>query len=218
MKKVLRLRLLSVMLVIILIMQALSIMVSATDFEENVQDLTEIAETPEETTQEQPEYETVLPQMTPSMGLKAGDKTLEELSLMTVDLATLPELIDPAVALEKGHVNRLHLQETSSNTVMYQNQNGTKTTYLFANPVKYIDGNGNIKDKSSAVSAVLDDTYSYAMQSNSVKAYFPKTTFVSSGTKPSIFTLSFSVPILMPRKPKLPTACSTLNICSPASK
>ena len=102
MKKVLRLRLLSVMLVIILIMQALSITVSATDFEENVQDLTEIAETPEETTQEQPEYETVLPQMTPSMGLKAGDKTLEELSLMTVDLTTLPELIDPAVALEKG--------------------------------------------------------------------------------------------------------------------
>ena len=173
MKKVLRLRLLSVMLVIILIVQVLSVTAFASSNEETVSEPTSVTETSEETTQEQPEYETVLPQMTPSMGLKAGDKTLEELSLMTVDLTTLPELIDPAVALEKGHVNRLHLQETSSNTIMYQNKNGTKTTYLFADPVKYIDTDGTIKDKSSSVSAVLDDTYSYAMQSNSVKAYFP---------------------------------------------
>ena len=112
--------------------------------------------------------------------LQQGEKTLEELSAMTVDLATIPECIDPAAALEKGHINRLSLQEKSSNTVIYQNINGTKTTYIFSKPVKYIDTDGTVKDKSSAVTAVLDNTYSYAMQSNSVKVYFPKTS--SAGT------------------------------------
>ena len=106
--------------------------------------------------------------------LGLGEKTFAELQAMTVDLDAIPEFIDPAAALEKMHVNRLALQETNSNTVIYQNKNGSKSTYIFASPVKYIALDGNVRDKSSSIDAVLSTVYAYAMQDNSVKAYFPK--------------------------------------------
>lgn len=105
--------------------------------------------------------------------LKPGEKTIEELQAMTVDLTALPEVIRSDVALEKGHVNRLKVQEKNLNTVIYQNDDGTKSTYIFARPVKYIDDSGEVKDKSSKVSAFMSDRYSYAMLENSTKVYFP---------------------------------------------
>ena len=101
--------------------------------------------------------------------LGKGEKTTEELQAMTLDPATVPEVLSLASAQQKGHVNRLKEQETSLSTVTFQNKNGTKTTYIFNSPVKYIDEQGNVQDKSTALTL---QSNGYAMLNNSVKAYF----------------------------------------------
>lgn len=113
--------------------------------------------------------------------LGPGEKTLAELQTMSVNVSALPEFISSEVAIQRGHVNRLEEQEASLNTVIYQNQNGTKSTYIFAGPVKYFDGDGNIRDKSTQISSVANSLYPYAMVDNSVQVYFPSTS--KNGTK-----------------------------------
>ena len=104
--------------------------------------------------------------------LQVGEKSLAELQTMTLDLATLPESIDVSHAQAKGHVNRLYAQEQSLSTVIYQNRDGTKSTYFFSRPVKYVSADGTVRDRSSVVSPILNATYSYAMQDNDNKIYF----------------------------------------------
>lgn len=104
--------------------------------------------------------------------LGEGEKTLAELMNMSVDVKTLPECVDQTLALKKGHVNRLIAQENSLSTVIFQNKDGTRSTYLYAKPVKYIDESGNIRDKSSKISALTDRSFSYGMVENSTQVYF----------------------------------------------
>ena len=75
--------------------------------------------------------------------------TVEKLVLSEDDV---PEVIDFAEAQEKGHVLRLRSKESDDNTVVFLNDDNTETMYLFAEPVKYTDEHGNIKDKSTALS------------------------------------------------------------------
>ena len=130
---------------------------------------------------------------------KPGDKTIDELQAMTFDAAAMPEFVNMDVAEEKEHVNRLTAQENGLNTVIYQNRDGSKSVYIFSNPVKYIDSSGNIKDKSSKIKAVSSTTYSYAMTDNSTKVFFPKS--ISDGTH-----LSFSDTYSIKMTPKNPEA------------
>ncbi len=103
---------------------------------------------------------------------KPGDLAFDDLQKLSVDVNALPEFINVDTAVAKGHVNRLYLQESSLNTVIYQNRNGTKSTYIFSKPVKYVDETGKVQDKSSKLSRLSDGVYPYAMLNNSVKAYF----------------------------------------------
>lgn len=109
------------------------------------------------------------------------EKTISELKEMEVDVSSLPSFIDSSNALQKGHVNRLRSSEKNLSTVVFQNKDGTETTYIFMQPVKYIDDNGNVKDKSAKISSVIDTTYSYGMLDNNTKIYFPKNS--NLGTK-----------------------------------
>ncbi len=104
--------------------------------------------------------------------MKEGDLTLEELKTKTVDLASLPEFISAERAMSKGHVNRVMAQEGNLATVVYQNSDGTKSTYIFNAPVKYIDADGTVKDKSTKLNSLMDSIYSYGMTQNLAKAYF----------------------------------------------
>lgn len=106
-------------------------------------------------------------------GLGRGEKSYAELQSMSVDLASLPTFINAEVALEKKHVHRVKEQEANLHTVIYQNQDGTKSTYLFAQPVKYVDENGTVRDKSTKISAMDGGLYAYGMTDNLTKAYFP---------------------------------------------
>ena len=102
--------------------------------------------------------------------LGLGEKTIDELKAMTLNTADVPEVLSVSKAIKKGHVHRLREQEASLSTVTFQNSNGSKTSYVYSRPVKYIDENGEVKDKSTAITAELNR---YAMLDNSVKAYFP---------------------------------------------
>ncbi len=111
----------------------------------------------------------------------SDEKTISELKEMKVDVSSLPTFIDSNNALQKGHVNRLKSRETNLNTVVFQNNDGTETTYIFIQPVKYVDENGDVHDKSDKISSILDATYSYGVLNNNTKIYFPKNS--NLGTK-----------------------------------
>lgn len=109
------------------------------------------------------------------------EKTVFELQEMEVDTSSLPSFIETNYALQKGHVNRLKSAEKNLNTVVFQNKDGTETTYIFIRPVKYVDENGEVKDKSDKIAPIIHATYSYGVLNNNSKIYFPKN--VTAGTK-----------------------------------
>lgn len=109
------------------------------------------------------------------------EKTFSELQKMKVDISSLPDFINADNAIKKGHVNRVKSKESNLNTVVYQNTDGTETTYVFMQPVKYIDEYGNVKDKSDKITSITDSTYSYGVLNNNTKIYFPEKS--SNGTK-----------------------------------
>lgn len=92
----------------------------------------------------------------------------------------VPELIDFNEAKEKGHVLRLREKEPDDNTVIFLNEDNTETMYIFAEPIKYTDVYGEIKDKSRNLSLVDGK---YTMRENDVQVYFP--TNVSDGISAS---------------------------------
>ena len=92
----------------------------------------------------------------------------------------VPELIDFNEAKEKGHVQRLREKEPDNNTIIFLNEDSTETMYVFAEPIKYTDVNGEIKDKSRTLSLVENN---YTMPENDVRVYFP--TNVSDGISAS---------------------------------
>lgn len=111
--------------------------------------------------------ETLVPALGP------GEKSLLELQDLRVEDVERPEVVSLQAAMEKQHVNRLYAQEGSLNTVMFQNRDGSTTTYVYTVPVKYVSEDGSIKDKSTAITASSKQAgYAYAMEENDVKVYF----------------------------------------------
>lgn len=110
----------------------------------------------------------------PDAGLTLGPDELpwETLQDLRPEDVARPAAISLETALEKQHVNRLYAQETNLRTVIYQNKDGGKTTYIFNHPVKYVDSTGAIRDKSAVLTVQSDGAY--AMEDNSTQAYFPK--------------------------------------------
>ncbi len=69
--------------------------------------------------------------------------TVTDKTVLTGD--ALPDIIDEAEAIDKGYVERLTEEESNLNTLIFQNQDGTKTLRLFDFPVKYTE-DGVTKD------------------------------------------------------------------------
>ena len=106
--------------------------------------------------------------------LGVGEKSVDELKRMSVDVSSLPSFVPVDNAISKGHVHRVLEQESQCNTVIYQNKDGTKSTYIFGYPVKYIDNTGAKRDKSDKISLISNRAYEYAVLDNNVNIYFPK--------------------------------------------
>jgi hypothetical protein len=57
-----------------------------------------------------------------------------------VEQTPIPETIASIVSEENNHVERLHTEEGENlNTLIFQNEDGTKTMYIYDHPVKYRD-------------------------------------------------------------------------------
>lgn len=113
-----------------------------------------------------------------SSALQANDGELfgEELENAVLSADDIPEGISAEQITEKAHVNRLRAQEKDLKTVIFQNKGGSKTAYYYNKPVKYLDENGEVKDKSTDISAAakkLSGQYAYTALENDVKSYFP---------------------------------------------
>ena len=86
-----------------------------------------------------------------SFTLEEGDLPFSKLKTAVLDPADIPDVISPALCAERDHVNRLYAQEPDDYTVMFQNRDGSKTTYIFSKPVK--SGRSSL-----SVSALGDET------------------------------------------------------------
>ena len=73
--------------------------------------------------------------------LLPGDLTPEEAKDAVLDMTTVPACISAENVEEQKHIKRLYEQEPDDYTIMFQNSDLSKTTYVFSVPVK---NSGNI--------------------------------------------------------------------------
>ena len=109
--------------------------------------------------------------------LGVGELPYHELQTATLAAADIPEVIPLAKVEEKQHVNRLYAQETDLHTIKFQNRDGSKTDYIFKNPVKYVAEDGSVRDIGTqpvaGKYALRGKTYAYALTDHSMHQYFP---------------------------------------------
>lgn len=82
------------------------------------------------------------------------------------------------------HISRWNERESDLNTLVFENEDATVTSYFFAEPIKYVDENGKIRDKSNVLSRLITTTknpYAYVNKENDIKTYFPATLSDQSG-------------------------------------
>ena len=112
-----------------------------------------------------------IPEHEPPLPNTEGDLPWEELATAVLPDADKSEVISDDLIAERDHVNRLWEQEEDLNTIIFQNRDGTKTMYWFDQPVKYVDENGEVKDKKNELTEQGND---YTNTENDINSYFPK--------------------------------------------
>lgn len=68
--------------------------------------------------------------------------------------ANVPEFIALSDLTARGTVRRLYGEEEDLNTVLFENNDGTRTAYMYSVPVKYVAPDGTTRDKSTAISTL----------------------------------------------------------------
>lgn len=111
--------------------------------------------------------------------LRIDSTSLEAIAGKILPESDRPEVISLPLVSKNGHVSRLREAEPDLNSVIFFNQDGTNTMYRFSYPVKYVDENGRIKDKSNAVASIDSESvyysnYAYVNAENDINTYFPR--------------------------------------------
>lgn len=78
---------------------------------------------------------TVLEEVPFTLPLLPGDIAPEDMAEVELDMSTVPSVITAADIEREGHVKRLYEQESDAYTVIFQNRDLSKTTYIFPFPV-----------------------------------------------------------------------------------
>lgn len=84
-----------------------------------------------------------------------------------------PEAVEQELITEKGHIARLYDKETDLDTIVFSNQDGTETIYIFDEAVKYVDSNGIVADKSNLLYDADEVGYAYVNEDNDIQTSFP---------------------------------------------
>lgn len=92
----------------------------------------------------------------------------------------LAEVLTERGVINQTHTERLYDKEDDLNTLVYLDNDGGETAYIFNEAVKYVDSNNNIKDKSNVISDSISnkkfaEKYAYVNDKNDINSYFPKT-------------------------------------------
>ncbi len=89
---------------------------------------------------------------------------------LTENELELPEILTPDAVAGKGHVLRAKDMETELDTATFENIDGSYSTYVFGEPIKYIDENGKVNDKSNAL---LSTPLGFANVKNDIRVSYP---------------------------------------------
>lgn len=98
------------------------------------------------------------------------DERFQSVSLPDEDR---PEAIEQELVEEKQHIARLYDRETGLDTVVFANQDGTETAYIFDEAVKYLNDEGIITDKSNRLYRIAEKDYAYVNEDNDIQTSFP---------------------------------------------
>ena len=92
------------------------------------------------------------------------------------DNIVVEETILPDIVKQDGEnssfIERVKAKETSLNTFVFKNQDGTQTMKVYSHPVKYIDEKGKVQDISTDIKA--NENGSFETKANSIKTAFSK--------------------------------------------
>lgn len=110
----------------------------------------------------------------------------QELNNNVYDHNVAEELVDKNLMKSNHNITRLYSKETSLDTIIYGNSDGTETAYMFDEPVKYIDEAGNVVDKSNrlyktTLNLCNDSNPAYVNKFNDIRTYFPETLTTDNG-------------------------------------
>lgn len=76
---------------------------------------------------------------------------------LVLDEQSVPAVVGLETAQERGHVLRMHEEEQGAlNKLIFLNEDGSRTMYLYDHPVKYVDKNGTVKDISLEIADTGD--------------------------------------------------------------
>ncbi len=105
---------------------------------------------------------------------KPDELSLEELKTKILLREEVPLGIDYDEAVKEGHKARLYDQEPNDHTVIFQNEDNTRTMYYYNVPVKYTEDGETNDIKLSVEETDLFSEYDYENATNSVKLNFPE--------------------------------------------
>lgn len=96
------------------------------------------------------------------------------------------EYLDYEQLVDNKHIERIYSKENSLDTVVFLNEDGSETAYIFDENVKYINEVGEVADKSNMLYDVKETkgklcNYSFATYDNDIRSYFPKSLSVDDG-------------------------------------
>ena len=84
-------------------------------------------------------------------------------------VSDVPETINRDEAIANGHIARLRDEESDMYSAIFQNEDGSKTMYMFSSPIKYVAEDGSIRDKSTKLTYNQNN---YFVKDNDVKLTF----------------------------------------------
>ena len=93
-----------------------------------------------------------------------------------LNIEEVPCIMDYETAIKNKHVKREKERENGLNEVVFQNQDGSYTLYVYEQNVKFIDDNGNIKDIDIGIETIENAEkkgYTYTNGANDVNVDFP---------------------------------------------
>ena len=108
------------------------------------------------------------------LSTKSEALSLEELKNKTLSVEEVPVGIDYDEAVEAGHKVRLYSEEPNIYTVIFQNEDNTRTMYYYNVPAKYEDKYGNVKDSDNSIVKCREWGYAYKNACGAFSTKFPK--------------------------------------------